>query len=361
MKRLKTAVIGAGKMGSLHSRIYSQMDQVELVAIVDTQKDKAQQLADKYGCKALDNPTEILEQVDAVTISVPTEFHSQVAMPFLSRGIAVLVEKPLAETLQQGRGMLEMARQNNCILQVGYSERFNPVVQAMRRLDISPRFMEAYRISPFTFRSTDVGVVLDMMIHDIDIVLSLAQSKIKDVHAVGVHVLGQHEDVANVRLTFENGCVANLTASRLALKTERKIRVFSEDSYLSLDYLKKTGSMISKASNIDMIQSLREQINEDGEIDLINTDWAKLVNIELLDIDDREPLRLEQEAFIQAIIDGTKPQVSGQDAIDAMELAQQIVKVITEHRWESKDSVTISAQEWLTKEPKASRRKKLKT
>ena len=216
----------------------------------------------------------------------------------------------------------------------------------MKRLHFVPRFMEAQRISPYTFRSTDVGVVLDMMIHDIDIVSSLAQGKIKDVQAVGVNVLGEHEDIANVRLLFENGCVANLTASRLALKTERKIRVFSEEAYLSLDYLKKTGTVISKTANIDMVQSLRDQVNEEGQIDIFNVDWTKLLHVETLDIDDREPLRLEQEAFVEAVTQGTAPEVSGEDAVAAMELAERIVKQICEHEWDGSSSAAISAEHW---------------
>jgi len=348
--KLRTAVIGAGRMGSLHSRIYHQMDQVELVAIVDQQLEKAQKLTAQFGGMPYRDPAEILDLVDAVTIAVPTEYHSLVAGPFLARRIPVLVEKPLAHSLADARQMLQLARQNNCILQVGYSERFNPVVQAMQRLHITPRFVEAHRISPYTFRSTDVGVVLDIMIHDIDIILSLVRSKITDVQAVGVNVLGGHEDIANVRLAFENGCVANLTASRLALKTERKIRIFSEEAYLSLDYLKKTGQMISKAANIDMVQWLRHQQGEDGQINLLNVDWTKLVKVETLDIDDREPLRLEQESFIQAVIDGLRPQVSAEDAIAAMELAEKIVDKITHHQWEGADSASISARHWQNKE-----------
>lgn len=332
MKRTRTAVIGAGKMGKLHSRIYGKMEQVELVAIVDRQVEKAQALAGEYGGQAFREPEEILDLgLDAVTIAVPTEHHARVAEPFLARRIAVLVEKPIAASLPEARRMLDLARANQCTLQVGYSERFNPVVQAMQRLAIRPRFIEAQRISPYTFRSTDVGVVMDMMIHDIDIVLSLTRRAVRDVQAVAVNVLGTHEDIANARLLFEDGCVANLTASRLALKTERKVRVFSDQAYLSLDYFKKTGVMISKSRNIDMVQLLREQ---GGKIDGQGLDWTQLVNVENLDIDDREPLQLEQEAFILAVREGGRPQVSAEDAIAAMELAERIVQVAGRHQWD---------------------------
>ena len=333
-------------MGRLHTRIYSQMDQVDLVAVVDVDLDKARQLTDEFGGKPCSHHEEILDDVDAVTIAVPTEAHALVAEPFLKRGRAVLVEKPLATSLPEARQILDWARAHQCTLQVGYSERFNPVVQAMHRLNIKPRFVEAQRISPYTFRSTDVGVVLDMMIHDIDIVLSLTHSPVKEVAAVGVNVLGRHEDIANVRLLFGTGCVANLTASRLALKTERKVRIFSDQAYLSLDYLKKNGVMISKAANIDMVQILREHQQSDGTLDLANTNWEQLVHVENLDIDDREPLRLEQEAFIQAVTEGSRPQVSAEDAIAAMELAERIVDAINCHQWEGHSSAAISAQQW---------------
>ncbi|KPK72221.1 MAG: hypothetical protein AMJ79_15870 [Phycisphaerae bacterium SM23_30] len=332
-RRLKAAVIGAGRMGRLHSRIYHQMEEVELAAIVDTQPEKARQLAAEYGGQAYSDFNEIIDSIDVVTVAVPTESHCLVAEPFLLRAIPVLVEKPLAMSVPAARRMLQLAQENKGTLQVGYSERFNPVVQAMRRLQITPRFMESQRISPYTFRSTDVGVVLDIMIHDIDIMLSLAQSEVKEFRAVGVNVLGRHEDIANVRLEFANGCIANLTASRLALKTERKIRIFSEQAYLSLDYLKKTGTMISKAANIDMVQELRKQQREDGKIDPLKMNWLELVNVETLNIDDREPLELEQEAFVRSVLEGTRPQVSAEDAVAAMEVAERIIEIINTNKW----------------------------
>ncbi len=333
-------------MGRLHSRIYSQMETVDLVGVVDIEPEKAKAVAKEYGTVAFEDYAEVIDKVDAVTISAPTESHYAVAEPFLKRGIAVLVEKPLADSLESARQMLETSRANNCILQVGYSERFNPIGQAMKRINFTPRVISANRISPYTFRSTDVGVVLDVMIHDLDIILSMTGGEVKMIQAVGVNVLGEHEDIADVRLTFANGCVANLTASRLALKTERKIRVFSEDAYLSLDYLKKTGTMISRAGNIDMLQELRKQTNDKGEVDLLNADWTQMVNVETLDIDGREPLRLEQEAFIQAVTDGCRPEVSAEDAVAAMELAELIVQEIANHKWDGYSGASLSAQHW---------------
>lgn len=344
--KVKTAVIGAGRMGKLHSRIYSQMDQVELVGVVDQNLERAREIAGEYGTQAFSDPSEIIDKVDAVTVSVPTEHHYTIAKPFLEKGIAVLVEKPLADSLEVAREMLELSRKNNCVLQVGYSERFNPVAQAMKRLNFKPRFIESNRISPFTFRSTDIGVVLDMMIHDIDIILSMAKSPIKSVFAAGVNVIGKHEDIANVRIVFESGCVANMTASRLALKTERKVRVFSEDAYLSLDYFKKTGTIISKTANIDILQEIRKHMDEKGELNLNGADWTNMINVETLDISDKEPLRMEQDAFIKAVQEKSRPEVSAEDAVEAMELAGLIVEKIKEHRWDDGTSADIGAMHW---------------
>lgn len=203
----------------------------------------------------------------------------------------------------------------------------------MKRLDIEPKFIEAHRISPYPFRSTDVGVVLDVMIHDIDIILSLARSKIKKVDAVGVNVIDEKEDICNARIVFENGCIANITASRLALKTERKVRVFSRQAYLSLDYFKKTGTVIKAAENINVVEKIRE-LKKKGKFNILTTNWAGLLKIEKLDIDDKEPLRVEQDSFLHAIADRTAPEVSAEEALDAMQCAEMILQSMSRHKWD---------------------------
>ncbi len=226
---------------------------------------------------------------------------------------------------------------------MGHSERFNPVVQAIRRLNIKPKFIEAIRISPYPFRSTDVGVVLDVMIHDIDIVLSLADSKIVKVDAVGVGVIDTHEDICNARIVFENGCIANITASRLALKTERKVRVFSPQAYLSVDYLKKSGTVIRADPNIDVVKKIRE-LKKGGKFNLLKTKWTKLLHIEKLNINDKpglrrmreQPLLRQQQSFLQAVADRTlKPEVSVEEALAAMECAEMILAAMKKHKWTS--------------------------
>jgi predicted dehydrogenase len=331
-KKLRAAVIGTGHMGRHHVRIYSEMNQVELIGVVDANSDRAAEMAANFNCKPFTDVSQIIDQIDLASIAVPTIHHLSVAEPLIRAGKAVLIEKPLAPDSRQGRKILDLAREFRTPVQVGHTERFNPVVRAMKRLDITPRFIETHRISPFTFRSADIGVVLDMMIHDIDIVLSLVGKIPVNVDAVGVAVLGKFEDIANARLTFDDGCVANLTASRLALKTERKIRVFSNQAYLSLDYQKKTGIAIKKDANADILQLAHDK-KIDDLAQLANNDYSKLVKVEPIMMADEEPLRAELESFVNAVIAGTEPEVSAQAGLDAVETAERIVQSISEHNF----------------------------
>jgi predicted dehydrogenase len=325
---LPVGVVGCGRMGKLHARVYSQMPQVRLVGVYDADPDASQAAVAEFGGEAFASLDALAERVSAVTIAVPTNAHAAVAEPFLRRGIACLIEKPLAGDVNEARQIAAWARENNATLQVGHIERFNPAIRAMQRLDIRPRFIEVTRISPLTFRSIDVGVVLDMMIHDIDIVLMLARSPVARIDAVGVSVIGDVEDICNARITFENGCVANMTASRLALKTERRMRVFSADAYVSLDYQKRYGLVARRTPNIDAIRGAISKIRA-GEIDdLSQLNFAELVNIEELQIDDVEPLRAELDSFVDAAVKKTKPIVTGEDGLAAVELATKIVQAI---------------------------------
>jgi predicted dehydrogenase len=327
---LPVAVIGCGRMGRLHARVYSQMPRVKLVAVCDADIDAATAVAEEFGGKACalgDLPPDLA----AVTIAVPTKFHPDIALPLLKRGVACLIEKPLASSTAEARRIVDAGREGNALIQVGHIERFNPAVRAMSRLGIKPRFMEVTRISPLTFRSIDVGVVLDMMIHDIDIVLQLADSTASKIDAVGVSVIGQVEDICNARLTFANGCVANLTASRLAMKTERKLRVFSMDAYVSIDYQKKYGIFVRRTGNVDSIRDTVARIRS-GEIeDLSQLNFKDLVNIEELQIDDIEPLRAELDSFIDAVTGIAPAPVTGEDGLAAVELAERIVAAINEN------------------------------
>jgi len=332
MDKIRAAVIGAGKMGAIHAKVYSQIAGCELAAVVDVDAGRAEALAERYGCAAL-TEADRLDGVQAVTIAAPTTTHAALACRFIERGVAVMVEKPLACTVEQGRRIVDAARRHGVVVAVGHSERCNPVVQAMKRLRIEPRFIEAHRISPYPFRSMDVGVVLDVMIHDIDIILSLAASPVRQVQAVGVNVIGEHEDICNARIAFENGCVANVTASRLALKTERKVRVFSRQAYLSLDFLKKEGLVIKADPNVDVVQWIRQR-QQEGDFDFSGVNWPDLLHIEQLPIEDAEPLRVEQEAFLAAVAGrAERPEVTAEEGLAALECAEKILAAVREHAW----------------------------
>ncbi|MEO6435677.1 MAG: Gfo/Idh/MocA family oxidoreductase [Tepidisphaeraceae bacterium] len=334
---LPVGVIGCGRMGLLHARVYSQMPQVKLVGVYDADRDVANAACDKHGGEVFDTVEAMAHRVKAVTIAVPTEFHAMVAQPLLKRGVACLIEKPLAKDVAEAKQIVQWAQESGAVVQVGHIERFNPIVRSMTKLAVEPRFIEVIRISPLTFRSIDVGVVLDIMIHDIDIVLKLARSKVARIDAVGVSVIGvppAPEDICNARLTFENGCVANLTASRLALKTERRLRVFSSDAYVSIDYQKKYGIVARKTKNLAAIRDLVAKARA-GEIeDLSQINFAELVNVEELVIDDIEPLRAELDAFVHSVKTGAPPEVPAEDGLAAVETATRIVEAIQHQKLE---------------------------
>ena len=338
---MDVAVVGVGRMGKHHARVYAQAPGARLVAVVDADKDRAAAVADEFGCEPLDRVATLLEKypdVTAVSVAAPTRYHADCAGPLLRRGVACLIEKPLAATSAEGRRLVDLAHAHGAMIQVGHTERFNPAVRAVMALGVTPRFMEVDRVSPMTFRSLDVGVVMDMMIHDIDIVLTFADSPIAKLDAAGVAVLGEHEDVANARVVFASGCVANLTASRLALKTERKLRLFSETAYVSLDYQRRTGVAIRRSDNEAALQRVRRQVAEGA--DLTDVDYSDLVNVTELTMasaaDDagHDPLTAEIVSFLDAVRRGAKPVVDGAAGVAALDAAERVVASIREHRWE---------------------------
>ncbi|MCX5659864.1 MAG: Gfo/Idh/MocA family oxidoreductase [Planctomycetota bacterium] len=344
--RLDVAVVGVGRMGKHHARIYRQLPGARLAAVVDNDPDRAGATADEFGCDACGSIDELLAKhptVRAVSVAVPTAFHVQSARPLLERRIACLVEKPLAPSVAAAKELADLAVRCGATLQVGHTERFNPAVRAVAAMGIRPRFLEVDRVSPMTFRSLDVGVVMDMMIHDLDIVLMLAGSPLKRVDAVGVAVMGKHEDVCSARLTFASGCVANLTASRLALKTERRMRVFSEEAYVSLDYQKRTGVVLRKAPNAEALARVREQL-ESGA-DLSQLDYSELVQVDELTMDlppgEQDPLTAELTSFLNAVREGSKPEVDGEAGYAAVEAAERVVRAIAEHRWEGLENAKV--------------------
>lgn len=332
VRPLRTAIVGAGHMGTIHARVYSQLPTSKLVAIVDTDIHKARQLSDRYGCQAYDDYRRIVDQVDAVTIATPTPTHLEIAKAFVQRRIPVLIEKPIAATTRQARRIVKLSSQYRSLVAVGHSERYNPAILAIRPFVCEPRFIEAIRVSPFPFRSTEISVVLDLMIHDIDIVLSLVNKPLRNVQAIGVGVITDNQDLCGARLQFTDGCVASLTASRLALKKERKIRIFTPTAYLSVDCLNKTGQMIRIDANLDRIKWIRKQLAEGADVQPF--EWTQYLHVESLQIKDSEPIFCEQQAFLDAILGRSGlPIVTAEDGLAALACAERITRTLAKQQW----------------------------
>jgi predicted dehydrogenase len=302
MKKPNLAVIGAGHLGSAHARILSKSDNVRLAGVCDTDLKKAETLARECRCSALADYRDLIGNVDAVTVVVPTSHHYRIAKDFLEHGIHTFIEKPITTSLQEADDLLSLAAKRNLILQVGHVERFNAAIKALQDIKSQVRFIECHRLGPFRARSTDVGVVLDLMIHDIDIILGLVKSRVKDIDAIGVNVLTDKEDIANARIKFEDGTVCNLTASRVTEDIVRKIRIFHTDSYVSIDYVFQSATLYRKSDG----KILREEI----------------------DIQKTNPLQMELESFVDCVVNGKRPVVSGEEARDALRLALDIVRKI---------------------------------
>ena len=317
-------MVGTGALGSIPARVLSKLSEAP-----DTDGARARDVAKKWKVPLLEDLDAVAEHAEAAIVAVPTSAHLRVAEHLLGAGVHCLVEKPLASTIEEAQRIVAVAREGDRRLMVGHVERFNPAVVAILDHGLQPRFLEAQRVSPFPFRSADVGVVLDMMIHDIDLILHLVRSNVTSVHAVGVGVLGDTEDMANARLVFENGAVANVTASRIALKTERKLRFFAEDTYVTLDFHKKSGRLVRLAPGV------REDIAA-GNIELegmtpLEATVKRLVRTNSLKVRSKdEPLMLEDQAFLDAVKNGHDPAVTGEHGVLAMETAAKVIASIRE-------------------------------
>ncbi len=300
----------------------------ELVAVVDRDPETRRGVEDTYGVATFATAEELPDDIEAVSIAVPTAIHHQVALPLLRRGVSTLIEKPMVRTLEEGRDLIAAAEASGAILQVGHVERFNPAVRALREHRVEPRFIEAARVAPFSFRSADVGVVLDLMIHDIDIVLSIAGSTPVRVEAVGVPVLTPHEDIANARVVFANGCVATLTASRVATKTERKIRVFSPDAYLVVDFGLREGFLYRKTADLTVEKVMELRAGATSLSDLQGAVFGGLLSVEKLPITEADALTDEIGHFLDCVRDRSRPEVSGHEGLAAVSLALQVLEAI---------------------------------
>ena len=325
----RVGVIGAGSMGKNHARIFGELPDVQFTAVLDEHLEVAGEIAAKYGARAFSGIDGMIENIDAATIATPTVTHFAIAKKLLESGKHVLVEKPFTETPLQARELCDLAQQRGLVLQVGHIERFNPVLSALESRLTRPRFIEATRLSPYPGRSLDVGVVLDVMIHDLEIILHLVRSPWVQVDAVGVSVLSKREDIANVRIRFENGCVANITASRISQDKLRKIRVFQQDAYLSLDYQNQSGYLLRLARDDEKESSLLGKLLGVATDATIVTEFAgrKIVR-EPVAVDKGEPLKRELADFIACAKAGSQPKVGGREATAALELALEITRQI---------------------------------
>ncbi|HEX8202057.1 MAG TPA: Gfo/Idh/MocA family oxidoreductase [Isosphaeraceae bacterium] len=334
MSRVRVGVIGVGHLGRHHARVLDGIEGVELVGVADSRIEQARAVAGPLGTDAVADYRELLDRVDAVSVAVPTVHHRAVAGAFLERGIAAMVEKPLAPNPAEARELVDLARDRGAVLQVGHIERFNPALAILDGLRLRPKFIAAERLGMYTFRSTDIGVVLDLMIHDLDLILSRIPVPVVEVAAVGVSLFGAHEDVANARIRFEDGCVADLTASRASAQAVRKMRLWGAEGYASLDFAARSARLVRPSDRLR-----RGDLELDG-LDLAQPAavkehlFGKVFRVDQVQAEGREPLALELEDFIQAVRTGSSPRVTGEDGLRALHLADQILRSLNAHRWD---------------------------
>ena len=306
MEKIRVGVVGVGHLGSIHAKIYSRLDNIKLAGVCDCNLERALEVGKRFRTASYSDYEELFDKVDAASIVVPTSLHYNIAKDFLNNGIHVLIEKPITKTLSEADELIEIAKEKNLILQVGHIERFNSAVLAAEPHLKTPKFVECQRLGPFHKRVQDVGVVLDLMIHDIDIVLGLIKKDVVSIEAVGLSTISDHEDVANVRLTFEDGIIADITASRVTKDIVRKMRIFQEDSYLSLDYVTQDVMLFRKTGDSILTEKIR--------------------------IRKKNPLKKELKSFIECVRTGKRPIVSGTEGRRALAVALEIVKKITPSR-----------------------------
>jgi predicted dehydrogenase len=334
MARLRVAVIGVGHLGKEHARILASLPEVDLVGVADTNGEQAQAVARRCGTKAFSDFRQLLPLVDAVTVATPTFAHHAVAREFLQAGIPTMVEKPLAVNLAQCDDLVELSKRHGAILQVGHIERFNPALVDLERRKFRPKFVQGERLGTFSGRSLDIGVVLDLMIHDLDVLLAMVRSPVKAVEAVGVSLFGVHEDIANARLTFANGCVANLTASRASVKPRRKMNVWASEGYVSLDFQQRHATIIQpnqrvrqegfdiRKLDLSMIGLLKEKL------------FGHYLEIREIDMKEGDQLTHELRHFVQCVQTKATPKVPGEDGRNAVDVATRILEKINSHQWE---------------------------
>jgi len=334
VSRLRLAVVGAGHLGRIHARLAAALKNIQLVAVVDPVAIAREQVAADTGAKPLADYRELFGAVDAAVIATPTTHHSQVATDLLHGGLHLLVEKPMTSTLAEADKLVALAKHQQLVLQAGHVERFNPALVSVREKIEDPKFIEARRTSGYTFRSTDVGVVMDLMIHDIDVVLSLVQSTLTRVEALGFSVLGDHEDLVNARLYFSSGCVANLTASRVSYAPERKMQVFTGECCATLDFATRRASIIEPTEKILDREFQVEDLSAEQKNHLREHFFSDLLIRQDLPAVENNAIEQELLDFATAIQSGSSPQVTGSDGRDAIAVAEQVLEQVAAHQWD---------------------------
>ena len=336
MDNIRLAVIGGGHLGKIHIRLAQQLDGVDFVGLVEPHDETRCALADEHETLACAHHDDIVDHVDAVIIAAPTKFHHSVAMDLIEAGKHVLIEKPITTTLAQADEIIAAAQTNRVVAAVGHVERFNPALSAAAAHIKSPKYLEASRTSGFTFRSTDVGVVLDLMIHDLDCILSLVDSPLADVQALGMTVFGPHEDMVQARLAFANGCIANISASRCSFEAQRVSHVYAESGYARIDYGSRTARVVTPGAQLaergidintlsaEQMQQIREHLFDD----------PNLLPIHDIESPECNPLLDEQQDFCDAIRFGRSPRVTAQAGRDALSAAQSVLNAVERHQWD---------------------------
>lgn len=330
MQKIKVGVVGVGKLGSLHCNALRFVEEAELVGVFDTNAEVAQDVAQKYHVNAFASMDELLESVQAVIIVVPTVEHYAVATRVIDFAKPVFVEKPIAATVAEARELVDRARQKGLIFQVGHIERFNPAIRALHGMELQPMFIESHRLAPFDPRGTDVAVILDLMIHDIDIILSLVKSKVSHIDANGVAVVSDEADIANARLRFENGCVANVTASRISQRKMRKMRLFQRDMYVSIDFLLRMSEVFRLVDSDSSSQGgPEESVVIIGQIE--KGKRKRQIVYDQPEVPSGDAMQSELQDFLRCVAQGTQPVVSSEDGLHALEVASEITKIIRQN------------------------------
>ncbi len=334
MSPLRMAVIGVGHLGKEHARILAALPDVELVGVADVNAEQAQVVARRCGTQAFADYRPLLNLVDAATVVVPTTYHAPVAGEFLRRGIPVLVEKPLAATPPEAQGLADLARAHGALLQVGHIERFNPAFEELQRHRLQPKFVACERLGPYSGRSTDIGAVMDLMIHDLDLVLALVGAPVESVHAVGVTVFGRHEDVANARLVFANGCVANVTASRASVTPKRRMQVWAPEGYAGVDFARRHLTLVQPSAEVRRHGLDPRRLDPASQARFKDELFGRHLQVLELDRNAGDQLTRELQEFVHCARTGSRPRVGGDEACAAVALAGRVLDSLRGHRWD---------------------------